>query len=78
VREWILQLKLGQVETDYFQAKFGIDPAATFAAPLERLRERGMLVVEPGRVRLTDAGLLRVDSLLPEFYDARYQNSRYT
>ena len=39
---------------------------------------RGMLVVEKDSIRLTDDGLLRVDSLLPEFYDERYQNSRYT
>jgi len=29
-------------------------------------------------VRLTPAGLLQVDQLLPTFYDAKYQGARYT
>ena len=31
-----------------------------------------------GGATLTRQGLLRVDTLLPEFYDERYQNARYT
>ena len=49
-----------------------------FAPTLERLQGRGMLEVESDGVRLTRDGLFRVDSLLPEFYADRYQNSRYT
>ena len=37
-----------------------------------------MLTVSNGSVRLTRQGLLRVDSLLPRFYDERYKGGRYT
>ena len=48
------------------------------AAPFERLVARKMLEQRNGSIRLTRAGLLRVDTLLPEFYAERYQGARYT
>jgi len=77
-REWILQLKMGRVETAYFRKKFGADPLARFAEPLGRLEGRGMLKVGDGVVELTAAGLLQADSLLPEFYAPEHQGARYT
>jgi len=77
-RELILQLKLGRLETDYFREKFGVDVLQVFAPAWQRLQQRELLKVEDGTVRLSSEGLLRVDSLLPEFYAAKYQNSRYT
>ncbi len=77
-RETILQLKLGRLDAGYFRDKFGVDILERFAAPLRRLAERKMLEIEEGAVRLTRAGLLRVDSLLPEFYAQHYQGARYT
>jgi oxygen-independent coproporphyrinogen III oxidase len=77
-RELILQLKLGELGGGYFQEKFGVDVFDAFREPFARLAERGMLTLEPDRVRLTPPGLLRVDSLLPEFYDTPYRNARYT
>jgi oxygen-independent coproporphyrinogen-3 oxidase len=71
-------LKLGRLDRSYFVDKFGVDLADRFAAALDRLERRGMLSVENGEIRLTRQGLLRVDSLLPEFYEARYQGARYT
>ncbi len=77
-RELILQLKLGEVGSEYFRKKFGVEIIQEFAGPLERLQERGMLSLEGDGVRLTRKGLLRADTLLPEFYDARFRNARYT
>ncbi len=77
-RELILQLKLGTIGSDYFQRKFGVDILERFAEPLARLQERGMLAIGDGVVELSRAGLLRVDTLLPEFYDPRYFGARYT
>ncbi len=77
-RELILQLKLGQVRGDYFRRKFGADILQEFAGPLERLAAEGMLRPDGDGVRLSRKGLLRVDSLLPEFYDNRYRDARYT
>ena len=77
-REVALQLKLGRLDAAYFQAKFGVDVRVEFAAAWERLRRRGMLEPRTDRIEVTADGLLRVDQLLPELYDERYRNARYT
>ena len=77
-RELILQLKLGEIRPSYFEQKFGAEVLKQFAAPLTTLEKQGMLEVGDDIVRLTPDGLLRVDSLLPEFYAPEYQHARYT
>ncbi len=77
-REVILQLKLGRICPSYFDNKFGADILQQFAAPLNKLQDQGMLEIEDDLIRLTPEGLLRVDSLLPEFYSAEFQHARYT
>jgi oxygen-independent coproporphyrinogen-3 oxidase len=78
IREVILQLKLGRIEPDYFRRKFGAEILADFAPAFGGLRDRGMLTLDGGRIELTRDGLLRADSLLPEFYEPEYRNTRYT
>lgn len=78
VREVILQLKLGEIRPSYFDDKFGADIVEQFAGPLTTLAQQGMLEIEDDVVRLTREGLLRVDSLLPEFYSPEFQHARYT
>jgi len=77
-REMILQMKLGRVDAAYFKDKFGVDVMQRFEAAFARLQRRSMLDLHDGGATLTRQGLLRVDTLLPEFYDERYQNARYT
>lgn len=77
-RELILQLKLGEVHASYFRDKFGSDVLAEFSPAWRALEAEGMLRVEGERVALTRAGLLQVDRLLPELYDEKYRNVRYT
>ncbi|MGD8330796.1 MAG: coproporphyrinogen-III oxidase family protein, partial [Acidobacteriota bacterium] len=77
-REVILQLKLGEIRPSYFNEKFGADILQQFADPLHKLKQQGMLEIEDDLVRLTPQGLLRVDSLLPEFYSPEFQHARYT
>jgi oxygen-independent coproporphyrinogen-3 oxidase len=77
-RELILQLKLGQLVPSYFQQRYGVDIIDRFEGPLQALRSESMLSFDANEVRLTPDGMLRVDQLLPAFYDERYQNSRYT
>ena len=77
-RELILSLKTGRADRAYFLDKFGVDPLDVFDGPLKKLCEQGMLKVEDDEIRLSRAGLLRVDQLLPEFYDPQYRDSRYT
>ncbi len=77
-RELILQLKTGAISRSYFERKFGSDVAVEYREVLDRLGEDGLLTVDPEVIRLSDAGLLRVDQLLPSFYDPRYRDARYT
>lgn len=77
-REVVLQLKLGHIHADYFREKFGVDILERFSAQFQRLADEGMLTVDGQTVQLTRSGMLRVDQLLPTFYDPKYQNARYT
>ena len=79
-REMILQLKLGKISPSYFRVKFNADILNIYAEAYQKLQNDGMLVIksESDEIQLTERGLLRVDSLLPEFYAPEYQNTRYT
>jgi oxygen-independent coproporphyrinogen-3 oxidase len=78
IREFILQLKLGTLGTAGFAEKFDVDVLERFAGPLEQLQKDGWLTVSENRIEMTPAGLLRVDSLLPNFYEHQFRNARYT
>jgi oxygen-independent coproporphyrinogen-3 oxidase len=77
VREFVLQLKLGRVETGRFQDKFAVNVLERFADPLARLQSEGMLSVSPVEIALTRRGLVRVDRLLAEFYLSQHSGSTY-
>jgi oxygen-independent coproporphyrinogen-3 oxidase len=77
VREFVLQLKLGQVERGYFRQKFGVDIADQMQAILSSFAERGWLQTDDASIRLTRAGLLRADRLLPAFYLPMHQGIPY-
>jgi oxygen-independent coproporphyrinogen-3 oxidase len=76
VREFVLQLKLGSVEREYFRHKFGVNVLDRFREPLDDGRRYGWLEVHDAGVRVTRPGLLRVDRLLPAFYRQEHQNIR--
>jgi oxygen-independent coproporphyrinogen-3 oxidase len=78
VREFILQLKFGEVPVAPFHARFNRDIVAAFAEPLQALAAEGWLTYSDDAVRLTRQGLLRVDRLLPRFYDSEFRDIRYT
>ena len=73
-----LQMKLGEVGTEYFQSKFGVDVLDEFQDALHRLESQGWLSVADQKIQLSRKGLLRVDTLLPEFYDQPHRGARYT
>ncbi|MCB1044099.1 MAG: coproporphyrinogen III oxidase family protein [Acidobacteria bacterium] len=77
-RQFILKLKLGEVDMQPFVDRFGQNPAEQFSEELAQYEEQGLLVVKKDRIKLTMDGLLRVDSLLPAFYDEAYRGKRYT
>jgi oxygen-independent coproporphyrinogen-3 oxidase len=68
VREFVLQLKLGRAEHDYFQRKFGVSIVDRFHAPLAAAASRSWLSREGDDIVVSREGLLRVDRMLPLFY----------
>ena len=78
IRELVLQWKLGRMKSAYFQEKFGVDVAREYAPELTALEAEGFAVRSASEWRLTRAGLLRVDALLPRFFEPQFRNIRYT
>ncbi|MBL8290631.1 MAG: coproporphyrinogen III oxidase family protein [Bryobacterales bacterium] len=68
IREFVLQMKLGRVESAYFAKKFGVDVVRRFAAPLASLEQDGFGAVTEGVIQLNRDGLLQVDRLLHRFF----------
>jgi oxygen-independent coproporphyrinogen-3 oxidase len=77
IREFVLQLKLGEISAKYFNEKFNTDVLRRFSAPLETLRGWGFLSIDGDRIRLNREGLLQVDRLLHEFFLPEHKNARY-
>ncbi|HEU0010348.1 MAG TPA: coproporphyrinogen-III oxidase family protein [Verrucomicrobiae bacterium] len=77
IREFILQLKLGQVSRAKFQNKFGADPMVRFAEPIQRLKDWGFLAEQGDTLRINRDGLLQIDRLLHEFYLPGHRGDRY-
>jgi oxygen-independent coproporphyrinogen-3 oxidase len=78
IREMILQLKTGRLESSYFARKFSTDILERFAGPFHQLADDGQLAITPLGVELTRAGLLQVDRLLPAFFEPQHRSTRYT
>ena len=78
IREFILQMKLGHVRTEYFERKFGVDVRQRFAAPLGHLADEGFLRMEPDDLLLNRDGLLQVDRLLHDFFLPQHRGARYS
>ena len=81
VREFVLQLKWGRVDTAAFRRRFDIDLRDVFAEQLRGLEADGLLAApaegEDPEVVLTREGLLRVDELMPRFYLPEHREARY-
>ena len=78
IREMILQLKTGRLETAYFERKFGTRILDAFADGFRDLEERGFLMRGDNEVTLTREGYLQVDRLLPAFFEPQHRVTRYT
>jgi oxygen-independent coproporphyrinogen-3 oxidase len=78
VREVILQLKRGYLDSKYFQDKFGVDIQTHWAGVWQDYSDRGYVQLGTDKIRLTTEGMLRVDGLLPAFFEAEHQGVRYT
>jgi oxygen-independent coproporphyrinogen-3 oxidase len=78
IREMILQLKTGKLDAGYFRNMFGAEIVREFAEAWSSLVSEGWASVDGDEIRLTGDGLLRVDSLLPRFFEPEFRNIRYT
>jgi oxygen-independent coproporphyrinogen-3 oxidase len=80
VREMILQLKKGYLDVDYFRTKFGVDILEEWQDAWGGYEAEGLATLDAGRnrIELTRQGLLRVDSMLPAFFEPQHQGVRYT
>jgi oxygen-independent coproporphyrinogen-3 oxidase len=78
IREMILLLKTGRLQTGYFQTKFGVDVLESFAEGFTQLKSDGWLTLGDNEVTLTRDGLLQVDRLLPTFFEPQHRGTRYT
>ncbi|HEV3138004.1 MAG TPA: coproporphyrinogen-III oxidase family protein [Pirellulales bacterium] len=78
VREMILQLKTGRLDASYFRAKFGVDIIDAWRDAWRQFQDDGYLNFDRDQVALSRAGLLRVDALLPAFFEPEHRGVRYT
>jgi oxygen-independent coproporphyrinogen-3 oxidase len=78
IREMVLQLKKGWLDATYFREKFRVDIFAEWLDAWQSHADNGYVTISPNRIELTRAGLLRVDSLLPVFFEPEHQDVRYT
>lgn len=78
VREMILQLKTGEIDAGYFRRKFGVEILDEWRDAWQEYTDDGFLTIDGDRITPTREGLLRVDSLLPAFFEPEHQGVRYT
>jgi oxygen-independent coproporphyrinogen-3 oxidase len=78
IREMILQLKTGKLDASYFRNKFGVEITDEFSDGFSSLVNEGVAEIGGDDIRLNRAGLLRVDTLLPRFFEPEFRSVRYT
>ena len=78
IREMILQLKKGRLETEYFQRKFNTCIFDQWQNEWQSFINDGLVRIEDDHILLTRKGLLRVDAMLPAFFEPQHQGVRYT
>ncbi len=78
VRETILQLKHGQLDRSYFFEKFGVDIVEHWNDVWTRYEDAGYVIMREKQIELSRQGLLRVDGLLPAFFEPEHREVRYT
>ena len=77
IREFILQWKLGKIRPSYFLEKFEINLQERYGVILKAWKEQGILNMEGEEWTLSREALLRVDSLLDQFFLPQHQDARY-
>src|SRR6056297_402640 len=78
IRQLILLLKRGYLSFKDLDAKFNTDVGSRWEATWDDYVQQGLMERSDDGVRLTREGLLRVDSLLPAFFEPQHRGVRYT
>lgn len=78
IREMILQLKTGRLDAGYFRGKFGVEIVEQWRDVWDQHQADGYVEIDGDRIRLTRAGLLNADGLLPPFFEPEFRGVRYT
>lgn len=78
IRSMILLLKRGYLDVGYFQQRFQVNIIEHWQSVWDKYANEGLVTLADDRIELTRNGLLRVDSLLPAFFEPEHQNVRYT
>ena len=78
IREMILQLKKGRIDATYFKKKFGADILSEWKPVWSQYHADGYLSIENTEVIISREGLLRIDGLLPAFFEPEHRGIRYT
>jgi oxygen-independent coproporphyrinogen-3 oxidase len=78
IREMILQLKTGRLDAAYFRKKFGVEILDEWRDVWQQHQAEGYLEIDGDEIRLTRAGLLNADGLLPPFFEPEFRGVRYT
>ena len=77
IREMVLQLKTGWLDTRYFQQKFGVDVWDEFQPVYAELENKNLLQRDNGTIKLSRRGLLQVDHFLLDFFEPELRTVRY-
>jgi oxygen-independent coproporphyrinogen-3 oxidase len=77
IREMVLQLKTGALDTGYFKNKFGVDVWNEFSEVFEQLRKDELAERHDSQITLTRKGILVVDHFLSEFFEPELKAVRY-
>jgi oxygen-independent coproporphyrinogen-3 oxidase len=77
IREMVLQLKTGWLDTRYFQKKFGVDVWKEFQPVYAELENKSLLHRNNGTITLSRRGLLQVDHFLLDFFEPELRTVRY-
>jgi oxygen-independent coproporphyrinogen-3 oxidase len=78
IREVVLQLKAGLLDSSYFRKKFGVEIGKEFGDAFRQFASEGLLEAVPSGMRLTSDGYLHVDRRLPSFFEEEFRQGRYT
>ncbi len=78
IREMILQMKLGRLDVAYFRKKFGAEILSEFEEAYQALKEQGLVTLSGNEIRLKRTGLLKIDEILPRFFEPEHREARYT